>query len=108
MLLGVSLFCGTQHRIPDRSSPDCLHDAEALMTRLYFHCTGPGEVILDPIGSEVLDLSDAREYALALARSLVENAYGLRDFSQWQVYVGDEDNDEILLVPFTAALPTLH
>jgi hypothetical protein len=45
---------------------------------------------------------------LALARCVIENAHGLRDFSQWQVYVGDEDDDEILLVPFTAALPTLH
>ena len=55
-----------------------------------------------------LELSEAREHALSLARSIVENAYSFRDFSQWQVYVGDEDDDEILLVPFTAALPTLH
>ena len=78
------------------------------MTHLFFHCTGPGEILIDRVGTKVLDISEAREHALALARSLVESAYGLRDFSQWQVYVGDEDDDEILLVPFAAALPTLH
>ena len=78
------------------------------MTPLFFHCTGPGEILIDRVGTVVLDLCEARDHALALARALVENAYGLRDFSQWQVYVGDEDDEEILLVPFTAALPTLH
>ena len=78
------------------------------MTRLYFHCTGPEEILIDRIGTDVLDLAEARDHAVALARCLVENAYGLRDFSEWQVYVGDEDDDELLVVPFTAALPTLH
>ncbi len=78
------------------------------MTHLYFHCTGPDQILIDRTGTAVLDLEDAREHALALARSLVESAYGVQDFSQWQVYVGDEDDDEILLVPFTAVLPTLH
>ena len=78
------------------------------MTHLYFHCTGPNEILIDRMGTEVLDLAEAREHAVALARCLIENAYGVRDFSQWHVYVGDEDDDELLLVPFTAALPTLH
>jgi hypothetical protein len=78
------------------------------MTRLYFHCTGPGEILIDRTGTDVLDLTEARDHALVLARCLVENAYGIRNFSEWQVYVGDEDNEEILLVPFAAVLPTLH
>ncbi len=78
------------------------------MTHLYFHCTGPSDILIDRIGTAVLDLEDAREHALTLARTLVESAYGVQDFSQWQVYVGDEDNEEMLLVPFTAVLPTLH
>jgi hypothetical protein len=78
------------------------------MSHLYFHCTGPGEILIDRIGTEVVDLAEAREHVLALARTFVETAYGIRDFSQWQVYVSDEDDDEILLVSFTVALPTLH
>ncbi len=78
------------------------------MTRLYFHCTGPGEVVIDRIGTDVLDLTEARDHALALARSIVDASYGVRDLSEWQIYVGDEDDDEILLVPFAAVFPTLH
>ncbi len=43
-----------------------------------------------------------------MARSIVESAFGVHDFSEWLIYVGDEDNEEMLLVPFTAVLPTLH
>jgi len=78
------------------------------MTHLYFHCTGPDEVLVDRFGIDVSDLAEARDYALEMARSIVESAYGQRDFSEWLVYVSDEDDDEMLLVPFTAALPTLH
>jgi hypothetical protein len=78
------------------------------MTHLYFHCAGAGEILIDRIGTEVLDLAGARDHALAMARSMVESAYGVHDFSEWLIYVGDEDDDEMLLVPFTAVLPTLH
>ena len=78
------------------------------MTFMYFHCAGPGEVLIDRCGTEIVDLGEARDHALAIARFLVESAYGERDFSDWHVYVSDEDDDEILFVSFTAALPTLH
>jgi hypothetical protein len=81
---------------------------EADMTYLYFHCAGPSEILIDHQGAEVIDLTEARDYALSIARSLVENAYGTYDFSTWHVYVSDEDDDEMLLVPFAAVLPTLH
>lgn len=78
------------------------------MTHLYFHCAGPSEVLVDQHGTEVLDLAEARDHALALARFIVEGAYGEHDFSEWLVYVSDEDDDEMMLIPFTAVLPTLH
>jgi hypothetical protein len=78
------------------------------MTHLFFHCTGPDEILLDRRGAEVVDLEEAREYALALARYIVESTWGEQDFSQWLIYVSDEEDDEMLTVPFTAALPTLH
>jgi hypothetical protein len=43
-----------------------------------------------------------------LARALLEGAYGTRDFSDWHVYVSDEDDEEMLLIPFSAVMPTIH
>jgi hypothetical protein len=78
------------------------------MSHLYFHCAGSGEILLDERGSKVLDLAEARDHALSLARSIIAGSYGVSDFSDWLIYVADEDHDEVLLVPFAAAMPTLH
>jgi hypothetical protein len=78
------------------------------MTHLYFHCTGPGEVLVDCQGIDVLDLEEARDHALSVARSIVEENFGRGDFSEWIVFVFDEDEDEMLTIPFKAVLPTLH
>jgi hypothetical protein len=78
------------------------------MTHLYFHCAGPGGVLLDNHGADVLDLIEARERALLLARFIVESAYGVNDFSEWLVCVSDDENEEMLLISFVEAMPTLH
>jgi len=83
-------------------------EMEAQMFYLYFHCAGPGEILIDRDGSEVLDLIEARDPALSLARILVEGAYGTRDFTDWHVYVSDEDDEEMLLIPFADVMPTIH
>ena len=57
------------------------------MTHLYFHCTGPGEVLVDCQGIEVLDLDEARDHALSVARAIVEENFGRGDFSEWIVFV---------------------
>jgi len=78
------------------------------MTRLYFHCIGADDLHLDAHGREVQDLAEAREHALAVARSVMAGSFGIADFSDWLIYVGDAEDDEVLLVPFAATLPTLH
>jgi hypothetical protein len=83
-------------------------ETEAQMTHLYFHCSGPGEVLVDCHGTDVLDLVEARDHALAIARLIAEENFGLSDFSEWIVFVYDEDEDEMLSIPFKDALPTLH
>jgi hypothetical protein len=35
-------------------------------------------------------------------------SFGIDDFSEWLIYVGDEDDEQVLLVPFAATHPTLH
>jgi hypothetical protein len=81
---------------------------EKLMIHLYFHCTGPGGVLVDNQGAEVLDLIEARDRALMVARAIVESTYGVHDFSKWLVYVSDKEDEEMLLVSFRDVLPTLH
>ena len=78
------------------------------MPHLFFHCTGPGELLVDHHGTSVSNQSEARERALSMARFIMDQAFGVEDFSEWQIYVGDEEDDEVLVVPFTAAAPTLH
>ncbi|GJD49546.1 hypothetical protein OPKNFCMD_2277 [Methylobacterium crusticola] len=78
------------------------------MTRLYFHCGSAGGILLDYRGAEISDLAEARDHALDVARKVMRDAYGVADFSDWFVCVGDDQDEEILRVPFTCALPTLH
>jgi hypothetical protein len=78
------------------------------MTLLYFHCAGPDEVLVDHFGAEIVDLEEAEDRALAIARFIVESAFGEHDFSDWHVYVSNEDDDEVLLISFAAAMPTIH
>jgi len=78
------------------------------MTHLFFHCAAPGEVLVDHRGRAVSDLSEAREHALAVARSIMDGAFGVADFSEWKIYVGDDEDEEVLVLPFTCLAPTLH
>ncbi|MFL5530976.1 MAG: DUF6894 family protein [Gemmatimonadales bacterium] len=78
------------------------------MTRLYFHCASADDLHLDPCGREVQDLAEARDHAMAVARSVMAGSFGIADFSDWLIYVGDEDDEQVLLVPFASTLPTLH
>jgi hypothetical protein len=88
---------------------ECLsNEMEAQMFYLYFHCAGPGEILIDREGAEVLDLIEARDRARDLARIFVDRAYGTRDFTDWHVYVSDEDDEEMLLIPFSDVMPTIH
>src|SRR3954451_4676853 len=102
--------CHADHRRRGERLPECLYvlTTEAPMTRLYFHCASTDDLHLDSCGLEVQDLAEAREHALALARSVMAGSFGIDDFSEWLIYVGDEDDEQVLLVPFAATHPTLH
>lgn len=78
------------------------------MTRLFFHCRSPDELLLDYCGWEISDLAEAEDRALAVARMLMSSAYGIDDFAGWFICVGDEQDEEVMRVPFALALPTLH
>ncbi len=78
------------------------------MTHLYFHYSSADELIVDHRGTEVLDLIEARERATAMAQSIVTHALGVVSFGDWHVHVTDEDDEELLTIPFTAIIGRLH
>lgn len=78
------------------------------MFHLYFHCAGSDGIYLDRQGISLSSIDEAHDHAVAVARTMMESAYGVGDFSDWLIYVADEDDEEVLLVSFAAARPTLH
>src|SRR3954468_13404720 len=84
--------CHAHHRRCGERLPECLYapTTEAPMTRLYLHCASADDLHLDAHGREVQDLAEARDHAVALARAVMAGSFGIADFSEWLIYVGDE------------------
>jgi len=77
------------------------------MTHLYFHCSSADRVVIDPCGTDVDDLSDARARAVGFVRRLVSSK-GPDDWRSWTLHVADENGEELFLMPFTYVLGKPH
>jgi len=77
------------------------------MTHVYFHCSNPEQVLLDPCGSDVEDLTEARERAVRVVREFVSSR-GPVDWRNWTLHVNDEDGEEIFVMPFAYILGRPH
>jgi hypothetical protein len=55
------------------------------------------------MATEVGDLTEAREYAARIVRSLI-TAPSLEDWRDWALHVCDDLGDEIFVVPFATVL----
>ena len=73
------------------------------MTHVYFHCSNPDRVLLDRRGSDVEDLTEARDHAVRVVREFVESR-GPDDWRTWTLRVSDADGEEIFLMPFSYVL----
>jgi hypothetical protein len=80
---------------------------EAIMTPVYFHCSNPERVMLDPRGSDVEDLTEARDCAVRVVREFVTSR-GPDDWRAWTMHVSDEDGEEIFVMPFAYVLGQPH
>lgn len=76
------------------------------MTQLYFHCANAREVRIDHSGEVVDDLTEARDHAVGIVRSLIMQRDD-QDWRDWTVHVRDAD-DEIFVLPFAAVLGKPH
>jgi hypothetical protein len=77
------------------------------MAQVYFHCSNAIGVSIDRCGSPVADLTEAREHAALVVRSLINTAT-LEDWRGWVLHVSDRDGEEIFNVPFASLLGKPH
>lgn len=77
------------------------------MARVYFHCSGTQEVLVDRRGSELDGMSDMHQHAVLVAQSLLATS-GAEDWRDWMVHVSDEEGEELFLLPFSTVLGRPH
>jgi hypothetical protein len=77
------------------------------MAQVYFHCSNSREVRLDRSGESVNDLSEARDRAACIIRSLITGR-DAEDWRDWVIHVNDDLDDEIFVLPFVFVLGKPH
>ncbi len=77
------------------------------MALAAFHCSNAQGGLIDARRVEVEDIFEARDYAKAIARSLMSTP-NLRDWRKCCLHVSDDLGQEILVVPFSSILGKPH
>jgi len=77
------------------------------MAEVYFHCSNTGGVLVDRGGTSVSNLSEARDYAELVIRTLVL-APGPEDWRNGVLHVNDDLGEEILALPFASIVGKPH
>jgi len=77
------------------------------MAQVYFHCSSAHGVMLDRRGTDVEDLRDVRSYAVRFVRSLVDSPSS-EDWRNWVLDIRDEEDGELLVIPFASLLGRSH
>jgi hypothetical protein len=77
------------------------------MPHVYFHCSNLKEALIDRYGAVVDDLTEARDHAARVVRSLTK-ARSLEDWRDWVLHVNDDLGDELFVVPFAFMLGKPH
>jgi hypothetical protein len=77
------------------------------MAQVYFHCSNAREIRVDQAGALVSDLTEARDRAATVVRSLIMEQ-SAEDWRDWVVHVSDDFDEEIFSVPFASVLGRSH
>ena len=77
------------------------------MTQDYFHCSNSQKVLRDRSGTAVGDLTEGRDCATGVVRSLTA-IHGPEDWCSWVVHVTDNLGEELFVVPFAFVLGKPH
>jgi hypothetical protein len=81
--------------------------ARVCFQQVYFHCSNSRAVRVDQRGLAVSDLTEARDHAACVVRSLIMER-SAEDWRDWTVHVSDDFDDEIFEVPFSSVLGKPH
>jgi hypothetical protein len=81
--------------------------AQVCSKQVYFHCSSSREVRVDQLGSAMSDLTEARDHAACVVRSLIMES-SAEDWRDWIVHVSDDFDDEIFALPFSSVLGKPH
>lgn len=77
------------------------------MAQIHFHCSDSAGRLLDRRIADVENLFEARDYAKAVARSLISNP-DLQDWRTCRLRLWDDLGDEVLVVPFSSLIGKPH
>ncbi len=77
------------------------------MAQVYFHCSNSHGRLLDRRIADVNDLLEARDYAVAVARSLIAGP-DLQDWRTCRLRVWDDLGEEIFEVPLSSVIGKPH
>jgi len=77
------------------------------MTEVYFHYSNTRGVLVDRDGTSVGSLTEARDYAELVMRTLIL-APGPEDWRNWVLHLSDDLGDEILALPFASMVGKPH
>jgi hypothetical protein len=77
------------------------------VAQVYFHCSNTQGVTTDRSRAAVGDMTDARDHAACMMRSLVM-AVNAEDWRDWVLHASDDLGDEIFVMPFASLLGRLH
>jgi hypothetical protein len=80
---------------------------EVAMAQVFFHCSHDRLLLVDCCETEVEGLTDARERAAMVVRSLI-TAPGSEDWRSWTLHVSDDLGDEVLALPFSSLVGDPH
>jgi len=79
------------------------------MPRYYFYARGPNRYMVDHVGYELSDLTEAREYAFETIRDmasdpLASDPFHWGDYRHWAIHIKDEEGRTFVIIPFIMAL----
>jgi hypothetical protein len=77
------------------------------MAQVFFHCSNAGRVLLNCCDAEVEDLTEAREQAAMVVRSLLA-VPGPEDWRGWMLHISDDLGEELFSLPFASVMGRLH
>jgi hypothetical protein len=78
-----------------------------IVVQVYFHCSNTHGVLIDGTGASVGDMTDARDYAACVVRSLIMAANS-EDWRDWMLHASDDLGEEIFVMSFASLLGKLH